>query len=83
MQGLAILTDPQGQPKTVAIDVQQHDAQLSPIVAGLLQLIQQQSGRQTEEEEWRLLAHKALNRAYGDDEPDYDDVPAVKTLHFA
>ena len=78
MQGLSILTDPQGKPKTAMIDLQQHDTQLNPLVIGLLELLNQQQ-EDTERADYQAMAHAALNRAYGDDEPDYSDVPAYTT----
>ena len=75
MQGISVITNPEGQPKTLTIDVEQHDNQLDPFVRGLLDLLQQQAEEQ-ERADWRAAAHAALNRAYGDDEPDYSDVPA-------
>jgi hypothetical protein len=76
MQGLSVITHPNGQPKTAMIDLDQHDEQLNPLVAGLLQLLRQQD-EDDERRDWRLLAHAGLNRAYGDEEPDYDDVQAL------
>ena len=78
MQGISVITDPQGQPKTLTIDVEQHDTELDPFVRGLLDLLQQQAAN-AERADFRAAAHNALNRGYGDDEPDYDDVPAMKT----
>ena len=78
MQGLSILTDPQGKPKTAMIDLQQHDTQLNPLVIGLLELLNQQQ-EDAERADFQTMAHAALNRAYGDDEPDYSDVPAYTT----
>lgn len=77
MQGISLITGPQGQPKTLLIDIEQHDNQLDPFVKGLLNLLQQQT-EDTERADWRAIAHAALNRSYGDDEPDYDDVPAMR-----
>ncbi len=78
MQGVSLITDPQGQPKILTIDIEQHDNQLDPFVTGLLNLIQQQA-EETERADFRAAAHAALNRGYGDDEPDYSDVPAYTT----
>ena len=75
MQGISVLTNSQGQPKTLTIDVEQHDNQLDPFVRGLLDLLAQQAEEQ-ERADWRATAHNSLNRAYDDDEPDYSDVPA-------
>jgi hypothetical protein len=69
MQGVSLITDPQGQPKILTIDIEQHDNQLDPFVSGLLNLIQQQA-EETERADFRAAAHAVLNRGYGDDEPD-------------
>jgi hypothetical protein len=70
MQGLSVLTDPEGNPKTVTIDLQQHDSQLNPLVSGLLDLLQQQQ----EADERRLFFDASgitANAAYSDDEEEY------------
>ena len=84
MQGISVLTNPQGKPKTLTIDVEQHDNQLDPFVRGLLDLLQQQKTEPTtspdyeyaasfEEERREFLYASGIlaNRAYGDDEPEY------------
>ncbi len=38
-----------------------------------------QKAEDKERADFRAAAHDALNRAYGDDEPDYSDVPAYTT----
>ncbi|AQG78012.1 hypothetical protein [Spirosoma montaniterrae] len=78
MQGLSVINDPQGNPKILTLDLQQHDQQLNPLVDTLLNLIRGQQEEAEERAEWRLFSHAALNRAYGEDEPDYDDVPALE-----
>lgn len=78
MQGMSVITNPQGKPKTLTIDVEQHDDQLDPFVRGLLDLWEQQI-EATERADFRAATHAALNRSYGDDEPDYSDVPAYTT----
>lgn len=75
MQGIALITTPQGKPKTLTIDLEQHDKQLDPFVNGLLDLLAQQAEQQ-ERRDFMDAAAMSLNRAYGDDEPDYSDVPA-------
>ena len=70
MQGLSILTDPQGNPKTVMIDLQQHDSQLNPLVAGLLELLWQQE-QDTERREFFDASGITANAAYSDDEVEY------------
>lgn len=76
MTGISLITDPQGQPKILTIDLQDHDQQLNPLVMGLLDLLQGKA-EDSERADFRAAAHAALNRGYGDDEPDYDDVPAM------
>ena len=77
MQGLSILTDPQGNPKTAMIDLQQHDNQLNPLVAGLLDLLTQQQ-EDHERREFLEASMLNLNRAYGDDEPEYTDAHLIE-----
>jgi hypothetical protein len=89
MQGISVIPDANGQPAVLTIDLQRLDPTDSPLVAALLNRINNEPPapeRRTvemaetveqERAEWRLLAHTSLNRAYGDDEPDYDDVPAL------
>lgn len=73
MKGITLYTDPNGLD-IVMIDRANLDPQYSPLVEGLLNLIQR-SEEDTERADFRAAAHAALNRAYGDDEPDYDDEP--------
>jgi uncharacterized protein YkuJ len=78
MQGLSVLTDPEGNPKTAMIDLQQHDSQLNPLVSGLLDLLQQQQ----EDDERRLFFDASgivANASYSDDEEEYTiaDLKAV------
>lgn len=72
MQGISILNDPQGNPKTATIDLQQHDSQLNPLVSSLLDLLNQQQ-EDTEQADFHTLSMSGLARAYGDDEPEYDE----------
>ncbi len=76
MQGLSILTDPQGKPKTATIDLQQHDNQLTPLVAGLLDLLSQQQ-EDTERREFLEASMINLNRAYGEDEEEYTEADCI------
>jgi hypothetical protein len=80
MQGLSVITSPQGQPKILTIDVEQHDQQLNPLVAALLTLLEAEQqppayemAATFDEERREFLEASAinLNRAYGDDEPEY------------
>ncbi len=76
MQGLSILTDPQGNPKTATIDLLQHDSQLNPLVAGLLDLLNQQKGDR-ERREFLEASMINLNRAYGEDEVEYTEADCI------
>lgn len=70
------MTDPNGKPSFLAVDLNHLDPAISPIVEGLLSLIQR-SEEENDRADFRAATHAALNRAYGDDEPDYDDVPDI------
>gem|GEM_PF-2563191 len=70
MQGLSVITDPQGNPKTVTIDMQEHDSQLNPMVAGLLNLLQQQQ-EDTERREFFDASGITANANYNEDEVEY------------
>ena len=75
MQGIHIINDSDGKPAVLTIDLHNLDPDVSPLVSGLLDLLQQQA-ENSERADFRAAAHTALNRAYGDNEPDYSDVPA-------
>lgn len=84
MQGVSVITDPNGHPAVLTIDLHRLDPTDRPLVTALLNrlnaeplIYEMAQTIEQEREEWRLFAHTALNRAYGDDEPDYDDVPAL------
>jgi len=72
MQGVSIITSPEGLPKILTIDVEHHDSQLNPLITGLLTLIRQQE-EQSERADYHALSMHGLARAYGDDEPEYTD----------
>ena len=78
MNGIHVINDPNGNPAVLTIDLHNLDPNVSPFVGGLLDLLQQQAA-DTERADFRAAAHAALNRGYGNDEPDYDDVPAMTT----
>lgn len=78
MQGIHVINDPNGNPAVLTIDLHNLDPDVSPLVVGLLERLQQQT-EQEERADYRAAAHAALNRSYGDDEPDYSDVPAYTT----
>lgn len=79
MQGIHVINDPNGNPAVLTIDLHSIDPAVSPLIVGLLERLQQQT-EQEERADFQAAAHEALNRSYGDDEPDYDDVPAMKRI---
>ncbi len=91
MTGITIINTPNVPYRglTLTIDLDHLDPTVSPLVNTLLALIKQQTGQpadyefaatiEEERAEWQSMAYAALNRAYGDDEPDYSDVPAYIT----
>ncbi len=79
MQGLSVITDADGQPKTAMIDLQQHDSQLNPLVMGLLQLLHQQEEEQ-ERREFFDASGILANDRYGDDEVEYI-IADLKTIN--
>ena len=86
MTGVSLITDPNGTPAVLTIDLRTRtrdrlDPANSPLVvggptSGLLAKMEQEA-EATDRADWRTLAHAALNRAYGEDEPDYSNVPAM------
>ena len=72
MQGIHIINDPNGEPAVLTIDLHNLDPDVSPLVAGLLDRLNNQTEEQ-ERADWRAAAHAALNRAYGDVELNYSD----------
>ena len=88
MNGIHVINDPNGNPAVLTIDLHNLDADVSPLVDELLYKTRlryvsvEEFKRLTNDNEradWRAAAHAALNRGYGDDEPDYSDVPAYTT----
>ena len=82
MQGIPVIDNSQGEPKTIIIDVEQHDNQLDPFVRGLLGLLQQQAedrtGEPAERREFLYASGALANRAYNDDEPEYTDANLIE-----
>ena len=76
MTGIHLTKDHYGNPAVLTIDLHDLDPDAVPFVGGLLDLLQQQTAN-AERADFRAAAHDALNRAYGDNEPDYEDVPAI------
>ena len=69
MTGVSLITDPNGTPAVLTIDLRTLDPDNTPLVAGLLAKMEQEA-EATDRADWRTLAHTALNRVYGEDEPD-------------
>ena len=78
MTALSVITNPEGKPKPITVDVEQHDHLLNPFVQGVLDQLEQRA-EDKERADFRAAAYDALNQVYGDDEPDYSDVPAYTT----
>ena len=72
------MTDPNGKPSFLAVDLNHLDPAISQLVKELLERVQQ-AAETTERADWQSLAHTALNRVYGDDEPDYSNIPGRGT----
>jgi hypothetical protein len=89
MNGISVINAPTGEPMVLTVDLRTIDPAVSPLVNALLALMEQQRNQpadyefaatvEEERAEWQSLAYAALNRAYGDNEPDYSDVPAYTT----
>jgi len=77
MQGISVITNAAGQPKTLTIDVEQHDQSLDPLVNGLLDLLMQKT-EDTERQEFLYASGALANRAYSDDEPEYTDAHLIE-----
>ena len=83
MQGVSVITDSDGQPAVLTIDLNRLDPTDSPLVAALLDrlktdddnapVIPYETAENFEQERREFLEASmiSLNRAYGDDEPEY------------
>ena len=88
MQGISIINDPNGKPAVLTIDLHNLDPDVSPLVNALLGRIgtdlvitsDYEHAASFEEERREFLQASAmnLNRAYGDDEPDYDETDLIE-----
>ncbi len=79
MQGITLQSTPNGQT-IITIDSANLDPVASPLVEGLLELVRRTDADTAQERaDWQTLAHASLNRVYGNDEPDYSDVPAYQS----
>lgn len=72
MQGISILRDETGQPAMLTVSLREHDERLNRAVETLLREAEELE-TQNEREYWARLGAEGLNRAYGDDEPDYTE----------
>lgn len=72
MQGISIITKPTGEPSVMTIDFNQLDERLNGIVQKLLQEVEDMETTQ-EQAFWYGLGAQNLERAYGEDEPEYTE----------
>ncbi len=83
MQGVSVITDPNGQPAVLTIDLRSLDPTDSPLVMALLSRLKADpiiSPTQTIEQERREFLEASmlnLNRAYGEDEMEYTDADLI------
>ncbi|GAA4402222.1 hypothetical protein GCM10023187_17180 [Nibrella viscosa] len=74
MQGISVITDPNGQPAVLTIDLRNLDPAVSPLVTALLgQIEAAPESFDYEHQEFLHASAINLSRAYGDDEPEYDE----------
>ncbi len=72
MQGISIITKPTGEPSVMTIDFNQLDERLTGIFQKLLQEVEDMEAT-NERVFWYGLGAQGLERAYGDDEPEYTE----------
>ncbi len=77
MQGIHVINDPNGNPAVLTIDLHNLDHDLRPLVEQLFEPIQNYTEEQ-ERADWRSATHAAMNRAYGDDEPEYTEAHLIE-----
>lgn len=70
MQGIHVINDANGKPAVLTIDLHNLDPDVSPLVSGLLDPLQQQAD-ESERREFLDASGILANRAYGHDEPEY------------
>lgn len=82
MQGISIITKPTGEPSVMTIDFNQLDERLTGVVQKLLQEVEEMEATQ-ERAFWYGLGAQSLERAYGEDEPEYTeaDLLALNPLY--
>ena len=88
MNGVHVINDPNGNPAVLTIDLHNLDPDVSPLVSALLGRIgtdpvtmsNYEHAASFEEERREFLQASAmnLNRAYGDDEPDYNETDLIE-----
>ncbi len=74
MQGISILTDPAGNPSVLTVDLKHHAPDVDGVLSELLSILDRaQQQEQAERRDWLRLSAQGIERAYGDDEPEYTD----------
>lgn len=72
MQGISLINDLNGNPAVLTIDLRNLDPSVSPLIVGLLERVKTNEDSD-ERADWLQLSVGNLERAYGDNEPGYDD----------
>lgn len=79
MQGISILTDPAGNPSILTVDLKHHAPVVDGVLSELLAILDRaREQEQAERRDWLRLSAQGLNRAYGDDEPEYTDADLIE-----
>ncbi len=89
MQGVSVISDANGQPAVLTIDLNRLNPTDSPLVTALLSRLRADTDAQPsayemaetfeqERAEFLQAAMINLNRAYGDDEPEYDESDLIE-----
>ena len=74
MQGISILTDPAGNPSILTVDLKHHAPDVDGVLSELLSILDRaREQEEAERRDWLRLSAQGLERAYGDDEPEYTD----------
>lgn len=79
MQGIAVLTNPQGKPSVLTIDLTNHDQRLDGLIDQLLKEVVQDD-TQNERTFWTALGTESFNGAYSENEFEYSEAD-LKTLN--
>ena len=90
MNGIHVINDPNGQPAVVTIDLHNLDPDVSPLVNALLGRIgispitapdyEYAASFEEERREFLYASGVLANRAYGDDEPEYDETDLIEKI---